>query len=339
MSIEDRLIRRQMFIQRFSASESRRIQRRLTRLYGVINARLSREPSATIQARLMNIRRDIDIIIARGFREMSDAINQSVLAFSETEIDFSQRAAQAGTIVVLTAPTIGQLEAALMNSALDTPPGPNSITMREALSQFTTKKAQEIRLTIGDGILIGDTTPEITKSISELASGLHKHQSEALVRTLTNHAASQARKLVIKQNSELFEGEEWTAVLDSRTTLICGGRDGRTYPVGRGPYPPAHWNCRSVRIPVFKPEFDNDGRKSNKKDFDSWLRGQSEDFQDDYFAQFPDGLEKAALFRRGKLPIQSFRDETGRNFTLEQLQASEPLAFSTANINPPDISG
>lgn len=335
MAIEDRLIRRQMFIQRFSASEAKRIQQRLSRLYNVINARLLREPSATLEARLLNVRRDIDIIIAQGFKELSDDINQSVLEFAEVDMGFAQRAQQAGTRVVLTTPTIGQLEAALRDSELDAPLGPNTITMREALNDFTESKAREIRLTIGDGILIGDSSPEIVKSIKELAGGLHKHQIESLVRTLTNHAASQARKLVVKQNAELFQSEEWLAVLDSRTTLICGGRDGRTYAVGRGPYPPAHWNCRSVRVPVFKDEFNIEGQAKKSKDFDGWLRGQSADFQDEYFSQFPDGLEKAALFRRGKLPIQSFRDETGRNFTLEQLQAMEPLAFTEANIEPP----
>jgi SPP1 gp7 family putative phage head morphogenesis protein len=336
MSIEDKLIRRQIFIQRFSASEARRIQARLVRLYNQINNRLLREPSASLEARLVNVRRDIDFIIAQGFKELSEDINQSVLEFSESEMMFANRAQQASTRVPLTLPTIGQLTSALMDSELDAPLGPNTITMREALNDFTSKKAREIKLTIGDGVLLGDTTPQITKSIRELASGLHKNQAESLVRTLTNHAASQARKLTVLQNAELFESEEWLAVLDSRTTLICGGRDGRTYPVGRGPYPPAHWNCRSVRAPVFKSEFNIGGVKpKQKQDFDEWLRKQPASFQDEYFSQFPDGLEKAALFRRGKLPIQSFRDETGRDFTLEQLRAMEPLAFDEANIEPP----
>ena len=92
-------------------------------------------------------------------------------------------------------------------------------------------------------------------------------------------------------------------------------------------------NCRSVRVPVFKPEFNIGRKPKQKKDFDGWLRGQSAEFQDEYFSQFPDGLEKAALFRRGKLPIQAFRDETGRDFTLEQLRSLEPLAFDKANLD------
>ena len=62
------------------------------------------------------------------------------------------------------------------------------------------------------------------------------------------------------------------------------------------------------------------------------MRDQPADFQDEYFSQFPDGLAKAALYRRGKLPIQRFRDETGRNYTLAQLKALEPIAFNKANI-------
>ena len=106
-------------------------------------------------------------------------------------------------------------------------------------------------------------------------------------------------------------------------------------------------NCRSLRVPVIKDEFglDDDvakrpevgaegpGQVTGKTKFDGWLRRQPADFQDEYFSQFPDGKEKAALFRRGGLSIQQFRDETGRDFTLEQLRALEPVAFQKANVD------
>jgi hypothetical protein len=105
-------------------------------------------------------------------------------------------------------------------------------------------------------------------------------------------------------------------------------------------------NCRSLRVPVVKDEFridDGLGRRpqvgadgpkavSSKRTFESFLRDQPADFQDEYFIQFPDGLEKAALFRRGGLTVDRFRDETGRNYTLEQLKALEPVAFNKANL-------
>ena len=105
-------------------------------------------------------------------------------------------------------------------------------------------------------------------------------------------------------------------------------------------------NCRSLRVPVVKDEFridDGLGRRpqvgadgpkavSSKRTFDSFMRDQPADFQDEYFSQFTDGLEKAALFRRGKLTIDRFRDEQGRNYTLDQLKALEPMAFNKANL-------
>jgi len=348
MSIEDKLIRRQVFIQRFSASEARKLQETITRLYQSIQSRLLREPSASLEVRLINVRRDLDIIMQQGFNEMSEDLKQLAFDFSADESDFSLRAMQLETRVPLSVPGISQLQASLLDSALDIPIGPNTLSLLDALNEFTTGRANEIRLAIGDGVLLGETTPQISKRVAELASGRHKAQAESLVRTIVNHTASMARKSVTVNNSELFEADEWVAVLDSNTTLICGGRDGRLYPIGRGPYPPAHWQCRSVRVPVLKPEFDTikdkakrpqKGDKKGKVDrntkFDGWLRGQPADFQDEYFSQFPDGLEKAALFRRGKLPIQAFRDETGRDFTLEQLRALEPIAFGLANIPPP----
>jgi len=76
------------------------------------------------------------------------------------------------------------------------------------------------------------------------------------------------------------------------------------------------------------------GTTTNKTKFDGRMRREPADSQNEYASQFPNGLEKAKLFRNGGLSIDRFRDETGRNFTLEQLRALEPIAFGEANIPP-----
>ena len=348
MSIENSLTRRQIFIQRFAGSEALSAEREIVRIYREIQTRILREPTDFQADRLVNMRRDIAIILSQGFDRLNAGITENILGFSNDEVSFAFRALGLETNVVLLMPAIAGVERAVLKFGLDVPVGPDTLTMEEALTQFTINKSREISLLIGDGILLGDTTPQIAKKVGELATARPKHQVNALVRTLINHAGSMARSAVMEQNSELLAGEEWVATLDNRTTLICAGRDGRIYPVGKGPQSPAHWNCRSLRVPVLKPEFDiqddkatraqkgeKKGQVSTKTKFDGWLRGQSAEFQDEYFSQFPDGAEKAALFRRGGLDIQQFRDETGRNFTLEQLRGLEPVAFDKANIPPP----
>lgn len=352
MSIEDTLIRRQIFVQRFANGRADEAAALLQTIYARIEARLLREPTEFQAARLTILRDDINILLNQGFDELSDDIITSMIEFTESEADFSLAALSLDTNVALITPTLAQIEQAVLNVGMDVPVGPSSLTLNEAIAQFEIKKSIEIRTVINDAILTGQTTGEAVAEIRRLGVTRHRAQVEALVRTATNHAASMARKAISKSNAEILKGEEWVATLDSRTSLICAGRDGRIFPVGKGPFPPAHWNCRSVRVPVLKDEFDlsrkgarrpeigEDGRgttSANTK-FDGWLRRQPADFQDEYFSQFADGPEKAALFRRGGLSIQQFRNETGVNYTLEQLAALEPQAFAKANIEFPDRS-
>ncbi len=99
-------------------------------------------------------------------------------------------------------------------------------------------------------------------------------------------------------------------------------------------------NCRSTVIPVVKEEFaikgvtgerpavgDKRGVVSAKSTYGGWLKKQSAEFQDEAL-----GPERAFLFRNGGLRIDQYRDETGRTYTLKQLQRLEPVAFGKAGV-------
>lgn len=347
MSIEDALTRRQIFNQRFAGGQAQDAEDMLTRLYAEVEARLLRGTTEFQTQRLRDLRADISNILALGFDDISVSITDGILEFSSIEADFAFKAIGIDTDVILSLPSPAQIEQAVLMSAMSVDAGVGDMTIKEALAKFSAKKTFEINQAINDGILLGSTNQEIAKEVGELAKHRHKAQVNALTRTLVNNAASQARKSVSQQNADILQGDEWVATLDDRTTLICGGRDGRIYPIGKGPFPPAHWNCRSLRVPKLKPEFDIDtgaekrpeigakgrGTTSASTKFDGWLRRQPASFQDEYFAQFSDGAEKAALFRRGGLRIDQFRSETGVNYTLEQLRALDPVAFEKANIS------
>ncbi len=345
MSLEDTLIRRQIFLQRFAGGRAAEAEKILLNILRAAAARLRREQDQVAAARLARLIQDIQALTARGFEELNEKIIADALAIAESEVAFSVSATNLHVNVELATPAFAQIEQAVLMEGMDAVIGPGTVTLRESLDQFSAKKSTEIQRAISDGILSGRGINEISDDILAL-SNRHQGQVNALVRTSINHAGSQARKAFSTENQGVIEGEEWLATLDSRTSLICGGRDGRIYPVGGGPYPPAHWNCRSLRVPIIKEEFairdtgtkrpevgaDGAGQVTGATKFDGWLRRQPAGFQDEYFAQFPDGADKAALFRRGGLGIQQFRDETGRNYTLDQLQALEPLAFEKANI-------
>lgn len=329
MSVANAIIRKQILNQRFVRSLAKKYQRDLQSLFNRVADRIAREPN---NVRLQAIQNDLQRMLNVGLNEISERINADIVDFAGSESEFLEQVMRLNSTAILKAPDIGVIIRALKVGELAVPVGPSAITMAQALSQFSRGQTRAIRRILTDGVLLGETIPEMTKAIRLLAKNRSRHQVEALTRTLTNFASSQAKKSFAIQNKNVFDGEEWSAVLDSRTTLLCSGRDGNVYPIGKGPFPPAHWNCRSVRIPVLKKDFEAITQKSNRQDFDSWLKRQDKEFQREYFSQFPDGEEKLDLFRKGGLELQRFRDETGVDYTLDELKALYPNAIREAGI-------
>ena len=91
-----------------------------------------------------------------------------------------------------------------------------------------------------------------------------KKKAETLVRSSVAAVNNEAIIKTYQANEDLFNGYQWMATLDSRTSDICKARSGLTWdkdfqPVGHGigwSAPPAHFNCRSTVIGVLKPWAD-----------------------------------------------------------------------------------
>ena len=91
-----------------------------------------------------------------------------------------------------------------------------------------------------------------------------KKKAETLVRSSVAAVNNEAIIKTYQANEDLFNGYQWMATLDSRTSDICKARSGLTWdkdfqPVGHGigwSAPPAHFNCRSTVIGVLKPWSD-----------------------------------------------------------------------------------
>ena len=149
--------------------------------------------------------------------------------------------------------------------------------------------------------------------------------------------------MTIFENEELMDGYEWVATLDSRTSLICGSRDGIIYSfLATNPRPPAHFSCRSTIVAKVSPKYDlasdvtgnrlskgASGKKtvSANTNYGSWLKKQPSGFQDEVL-----GVNRANLFRNGGLSIDKFVDTSGMEYTLDELRKIEPLAFEKVGL-------
>ncbi len=134
------------------------------------------------------------------------------------------------------------------------------------------------------------------------ATEMTRRQVQAVVRTAVQHVANGARNTFFLQNSDLIAKEQFVATLDSRTTPQCRALDGKRYPLGKGPQPPLHFNCRSLRVAVlddvltggrpanpatekilvreyarlngFTAKTRSDLPRGSKGDYDRWARGR-----------------------------------------------------------------
>ena len=329
MSIANSLIRRQILNQRYILNLQKQNKRELLKLLERVSLLVAQQPNAE---RLAAIKTDLELVLTGGFTQFNSKMTKDTLAFAIQENDFTTKVVAANSKVLLRAPDAMVVEMALKTGVMDIGTKDFNLNLGQAIEQFSEGQSLAIRNIINDGIMFGQTTKEISAAVQGLAQARTAAQVEALTRTSINFATGQVRKNFIQENAHVFDGEEYVAVLDKRTTTLCGGLDGNIYKIGEGVFPPTHWNCRSIRVPVMRKEFAKGDQRSKRENFDEFLRGQNDEFQDEYFAQFPDGKEKAKLFRKGGLEIQQYRDSKGRNYTLDELNALYPLAFDNAGI-------
>ncbi|MES2636612.1 MAG: minor capsid protein [Pseudomonadota bacterium] len=211
-------------------------------------------------------------------------------------------------------------------------------------------KLQRIKDAIAIGYVENETVDQIVRRLRGTRAlnykdgliDLDRRHLEAVVRTAISHTASFARAKTYEANSDIIKAEQWHSVLDARTSSICQARDGNLYDVGVAPYPPAHFNCRSVRVPVLKSfkelGFDEaelplstrssmDGQLPENVTYESWLKKKPASFQDDVL-----GVTKGKLFRNGDLSLDRFVSRQGHKYTLDELRVRDSAAFDKAGL-------
>ena len=329
-AITDALTRHQIYLQRYATGRVQNALPFVRRLANKIRARILEGGMTDFQIQRLEI---LYLDIVRMSSETSAAIERQLtlglddLAIHEAE--FAHRIL-AGAVTVDTATAAPELiRAAITTKPMRLLQGDEfvSVSIQDAFKQFGGAVAKDVRQSVQAGIIEGKTTQQIAREVHGMVTSRSRRQAEALVRTVTNHVGNTARAEVFGKNADIITDERWTSTLDGRTSIICASRDGKVFPVGQGPYPPAHYNCRSVRVPLVDPKLripgldgaseraSMTGPVSAQLTYDGFLRRQSKEFQNDVL-----GVERAKMFRSG-MPIDKFVDSSGKTYTLEELKA------------------
>jgi SPP1 gp7 family putative phage head morphogenesis protein len=205
--------------------------------------------------------------------------------------------------------------------------------LREWLSEAEEGAAKRVRDAIRIGVVEGETIDKIVRRVrgtrvlkyKDGALEISRRSAEAMVRTAVTHTSNVATQATLEANSDILDGIIWVSTLDSRTTIICAGLDGKTFPLSSGPRPPAHINCRSTILPNIK---GTDIRAlAERPTFEAWLTKQPPEVQADIL-----GATRLRLWKAGEIKLEGFTDSKQRVLTLEQLRARNAAAFEKAGV-------
>lgn len=341
--LEETLTRHAIYTERYAGGVHKRLQPLLSQLSKDVRELLNDQTTSFEASRRRAVGAQIRALITGIMDEYDAQFIAEMNEFAEYEVPFNTKATQQVMSVQLAAVAPERIEAMITNAKMRLVSGKQvkTYTIDSLLANFQKAIGDEsdaqIRNIINAGVANGDNSDVITRRIARKVSasingGKVNAWAKSNVLTTVKAISQEAMNETVRANSDLFDEELYSATLDSRTTFVCSGHDGKKFKIGEGPYPALHYRCRSVRLPYIDPKYaivrestraSIDGPVSSKTTYQSWLRKQSNEFQDDYLGQ-----ERAAMFRSGKVTLSEFTDDRGITLTLSELRAKEGLTLA-----------
>ncbi len=356
--IYDRAIRHALWLERYKTHEQDEILRQLDdslrRVLDRLDGRLARISARGYDAgplttrRLQELARAYDEIIRRVSQEGWNTLREDLFDLALNEAEWQRGIIESGLPIEfeMTLPAMSRLRAAVTSAPMD------GRLLRQWFGDATAQSRKIFMETVRRGIAEGLTFRDIVRELrgttfERIEGGVLKRfedQYGALTRSAISHVSVQAREELYRQNSRLIKGVKWVLTLDLSTCLTCVHHASKktrlgqgVYPVGEGPRPPAHVNCRCTTSPVTRSfrslgiDLDEPppglrasmgGQVPRDMTWDQWLRRQSTEIQNEAL-----GPKRAVEYRAGRFKATEFTNRRGRKLTIPELRKLEPEAF------------
>lgn len=337
--LQDRYIAQAVRLQRYVGGRQRETVRFLDRfvfpdVLGKLQSRLERIQSRGFDRgphttkRYRNLLVDTREVLREGLGKARKRLSGELRDLAKVEADASIRAmqAEAGPVGVTFRGLDLRTVQAVAGQPVDGQP------LAKWWRDIESGTMRRIEREIGTGLAQGETVDQMVTRVRQNAFPTTRRNAEALVRTAATHVSAQAREASFRENAATIKGVQWVSTLDLRTSDVCKSRDGQVWPVGEGPRPPAHPNCRSTVAPVLKswrelgidlgeaPEGTRasmDGQVPANLTYGDWLAEQPPERQDVAL-----GPSRARLFRAGRITVADLTTSSGRPLTLDELRES-----------------
>lgn len=353
--LHDRIVRHAISLQRYGNGVVGRLIAILNKadaeLFAALFEALENMPGTFKAARLEELLASVRAINEAAYNRIGRELKDELRAFVAAETEFqSQLLIRAAPVNV----SFAAVSAEQVFTAAYAQPfrisKDGAVPMAQYLSGLSSARAKLVRDAVSLGWLEGQTIDQVVRRIrGTKAKGFEdglmeapRRHVEGMVRTAINHMSNTTSQRVWKANDDLVKGWRFVATLDSRTSMRCASLDQSVHPVGKGPIPPLHINCRSTSIPElktwremgidvddFKPgtRASAGGQVAADMSYSDWLRSQPVSVQDEVL-----GSTRGRLFRAGKLEMSAFVNNKGETLTLSELRQRNAALFEKAGV-------
>lgn len=255
----DAMIRHQTYLLRYSGYVRNRVNTILSAtemdLAEKIRDRLQNNTGLSTPVewqRLQRLQKQISTIRVGAWTEARDFLEREMVQLAYQEPVFFSDAIRAALPVVVetTMPSARMLRSIALSRPFE------GRILKDWASSMAAEDIRRIHSAIQLGMVAGETNDTIARRVvgtralkgSDGVTEMTRRQVQTITRTAVMHVANNARSEFLNDNSDIIEAEAFVATLDARTTPQCAANDGKLYPLGKGPIPPLHYNCRSLRI-------------------------------------------------------------------------------------------
>lgn len=340
--LRDATVRHSVYLGRYSAGLVRELLDVLNQADADIVSQVLDAATPISQARLDSILANVREIQAGVYSSLGEALNGELADLASYEVNFQASLIDSELPIALSTTTP---DASTLFAIVEAKPFRGKL-LEDWLSEAEAAAAARVRDTIRLGVVEGQTITQMATAIRGTKAlnytdgilDISRRGVAAMVRTAVNHTVTTARQAYVEANDDIVKVVQWVSTLDGGTSAPCRARDGKVFPIDKGPRPPAHIACRSSITPVFKSwrelgiDIDEappgtraslDGQVPAAETYQSWLKKQPAKFQDEIL-----GNTKGKLFREGGLTLDRFVDKNGIEYNLKQLELREREAFA-----------
>ena len=268
--------------------------------------------------------REIEMAVMRGAGALRTGFEQQMRALVQHEFDWTRDTVKA----TLKVPAEVPMNEARALEAITQTPYLGKKTEEWFDDMLTGPTAKNVKAWVQTGVQRGLTTDEIVRGLRGTPEqpGILDQPRNA-VATMTRTAATHVQNNSRMDTFRALGVKEWkfVATLDERTSLVCASQDGKVHPVGKGPVPPLHPNCRSVAVPWLgdtpgATRATMDGPVPMDTTFKQWLESQSIGRQNEVL-----GTTRAEAWRSGKLPFERMVGPDLKPLTVAELRRKDLL--------------